>query len=74
WRYLHISYLYPFPKKIVEILKNSNEIVIIENNLTGQLRKLINMETGFFIEKSILKHDGLPFKPAEIIDEIQKIS
>lgn len=72
WRYLHISYLHPFPKKITEILNNANKIVIVENNLTGQLRKLIAKELGLFIENAILKHDGLPFKPAEIINKLKE--
>jgi len=73
WRYLHISYLSPFPKKISEILENSENVLLVENNLTGQLGKLIMKETGVYIEDKLLKHNGLPITPEEIINKAKEL-
>ncbi len=73
WKYLHISYLSPFPSKIKGILEDHKKVVLVEHNLTGQLGKLIEQETGFYIEDRILKHNGEPFKVEELVDKIKKI-
>ncbi len=38
WKYLHISYLSPFPKEIKYLLEESREIVSIEHNLKGNIK------------------------------------
>jgi len=73
WRYLHIIYLSPFPKKVIEILESSKNVLLVENNLTGQLGKLIMKETGVYIENRLLKHNGLPITPEEIINKANEI-
>ncbi|RIB35103.1 MAG: hypothetical protein BXU00_03155 [Candidatus Nanoclepta minutus] len=73
WRYLHISYLNPFPRKVSEIIEGSRKVLLVENNLTGQLGKLIMRECGIYIENRLLKHNGLPISPAEIIRKIKEI-
>jgi 2-oxoglutarate ferredoxin oxidoreductase subunit alpha len=73
WKYLHISYLSPFPKEIKYLLEESKEIVSIEHNLTGQLSKLIKQELGIEIENKLLKHSGEPFSVKEILDYIKNL-
>jgi 2-oxoglutarate/2-oxoacid ferredoxin oxidoreductase subunit alpha len=75
YRFLQISYLDPFPKEIVSReIKKSKKVILVENNLTGLLGRIIAMETGHIISKKILKYDGRPFTAQEIINEIKKIS
>ena len=71
WKYLHISYLSPFPKEIKYLLEESKEIVSIEHNLTGQLSKLIKQELGIEIENKLLKHSGEPFSVKEILNYVK---
>jgi len=73
WKYLHISYLSPFPKEIKYLLEESKEIVSIEHNLTGQLSKLIRQELGIEIENRLLKHSGEPFSVKEILNYVKNL-
>ncbi|GAG59336.1 unnamed protein product, partial [marine sediment metagenome] len=53
--------LSPFPlSQFNKVLKGVKKIISIENNLTGQLTKLIS-RYGFRVDEKILKHDGRPF-------------
>lgn len=71
WRYLHISYLNPFPKEVKSIIENSKRVVLIEHNHTSQLGQLIKKEIGLDISDKILKHSGEPFRPEEIVRSLK---
>ena len=71
--HLHIKYLVPLQKGIKEILSNSKDTLIIEANYSGQLSKLISMETGFQINHTLFKYDGEPFYPEQIIDKVEDL-
>jgi len=47
--------------------------LIIEGNFTGQLSKLITMETGFKINHSLFKYDGEPFYTEQITNKVRDI-
>ncbi|MFW5998905.1 MAG: 2-oxoacid:acceptor oxidoreductase subunit alpha, partial [Halanaerobiaceae bacterium] len=60
--YLSFTDVWPLPrKKINNLLDKEIEIVVIENNSTGQFARLITGETGIKINHNILKYDGRPF-------------
>lgn len=70
---LHFSDLWPLPcKRLQELLPLVNLAYCVENNSTGQLASLICRETGLSVSGSILKYDGRPFMPGEIIAEVEK--
>jgi len=73
-RFLQILYLSPFPKEISSFIKSSKNVFVVEANASGQLAKVIAMNTGFVIDdkNKILKYDGRPFTPEEIIKEMAK--
>ena len=71
---IHFTYLYPFEQDIVEkYIDKSRKNIVVENNKTSQLSKLINMNTGYRIKNKILKYSGRQFLPEEIINGIEKI-
>ena len=72
-RFIQIKYIEPFPKEIEKKLKNKN-LILIENNATGQLGNLIAEKTGIFIQdkNKILKYDGRPFLCDELNKEIRE--
>ncbi len=72
-KFLQVLYLSPFPKEIETELKKANKIVLIENNVTGQLGELIRQKTGIKIKYKILKYDGRPFYCNELNKQIKKI-
>lgn len=65
YAFLQILYLAPFPD-ISNMLKRAKSIVLVENNLTGQLGELIRQKTGVDIRKKILRFDGRPFTSDEL--------
>ncbi len=71
-KFLQILYLEPFPK-IKKELEGKN-IILVENNATGQLGNLVAEKTGIFIEEKnkILKYDGRPFFNDELKEEIKR--
>ena len=71
--FLQILYIEPFAKKIKEELEGKN-IILVENNSTGQLANLIAEKIGIFIEdkNKILRYDGRPFLCDELREEIRK--
>lgn len=73
WAYLHISYISPFPEEIKDIIDKFEKVVLIEENVTGLLGKVIRENTGILIEDKILKYDGRPFTGKYIIEKIKNI-
>jgi len=70
---LHLNELWPFPAETVaETIGRSHQSYVIENNATGQLARLIKMETGREVSGRILKYDGHPFTPAYIAEAVRK--
>ena len=51
----------------------AKKIILVENNLTGQLGKIIREKTGLKIENRILKYDGRPFTSDELKEKLEEI-
>lgn len=67
FKFLQIKIVHPFPKdELIKKVGNS-EIIVVENNQSGQLSSLINEHTNLCINKKLLKYDGRQFNPDEII-------
>jgi 2-oxoglutarate ferredoxin oxidoreductase subunit alpha len=72
---LHLNELWPFPADVVnQAIDSVNDCYIVENNATGQLARLIKQETGNSLDNRILKFDGRPFTPEQIIAELKGVS
>ncbi|NMC51934.1 2-oxoacid:acceptor oxidoreductase subunit alpha [Candidatus Kuenenbacteria bacterium] len=73
--FLHLKTLWPFPERRVRaVLEKSKNILLIENNKTGQLGDLIKKETGVQIKNRFLKYDGRPFFREEVVDKINELT
>jgi 2-oxoglutarate ferredoxin oxidoreductase subunit alpha len=70
---LHLSEIWPFPaEEVSAVLDDGADSIVIENNATAQMAQLIRRETGRRVSGSILKYDGRPFSPREIVDRLKK--
>ena len=68
---LHFPQVWPLvPEHFMDSLQEAKEVVSVEGNATGQLARLIRRETGFHIEKLVLRYDGLPITPAFILSAL----
>jgi len=71
---LGVSDLRPFPvAAVTAFLESVDEALVVEMNATGQFRGLVQRELGRHGDKlySLLKYDGEPFEPAEIVDAFE---
>lgn len=72
-RYLHFPWVYPFPsEETKKLLEGAGRIVDIENNSTAQFASLMFEYTGIKAHDTILKYDGRPFYPEEILERLTK--
>ncbi|MBI4352688.1 MAG: 2-oxoacid:acceptor oxidoreductase subunit alpha [Candidatus Omnitrophica bacterium] len=70
---LKFTDLWPFPaEKVRPYLERAKHLVAVENNYTGQLANLIRRQTGIQVDGRILKYDGRPFSPEEIIANLKE--
>lgn len=72
--FLHVTHVFPFNTKMIsEILSQSRKRIMIEGNSEGQFAKLIREQTGIMMDSFLLKYDGRPFYPEEIITKLEQI-
>lgn len=70
---LHFSQVWPLvAEQFLPSMERTREVVCVEGNASGQFARLIRRETGFIVEKKVLRYDGLPFTPEYILRELGK--
>lgn len=68
---VHFTWLYPFPEEAaLTSLSAATRLIDVEQNATGQLASLIREHTGVLIKEKILKFDGRPLYPEEIVEKV----
>jgi 2-oxoglutarate ferredoxin oxidoreductase subunit alpha len=70
-----IRLIHPFPvDEVLPLVQAAKKVIVVENNATGQLAKIIKMNVGH-VDKisSILKYDGNPFLPNEIHTQCKEL-
>ncbi len=68
---LHLSYLYPLNHAVLKsILNPYQQIILVENNSTGQLETDLKL-AGVKNIKTLLKFDGEPFFADELLEKIK---
>tara|TARA_B100001964_G_scaffold57610_1_gene65209 strand:- start:5397 stop:7271 length:1875 start_codon:yes stop_codon:yes gene_type:complete len=71
---LHIKWIVPFhADAISSVLADSQKIIIVENNYSGQFARYLRSETGIKGDAHIRKYDGEPFMPHHIVDGVKAI-
>ncbi len=72
--FLHITWMNPFPVETVKkILSEAKFVLNIECNYSAQMASLIKEKTGIKVNESMLKFNGRPFFPEEIIDKLKEL-
>lgn len=59
--------------KVREMLERESYTIMIEGNFTGQLERLLRAENGWFPKDRLLKYDGEPFWPEEIVAKVKAV-
>lgn len=71
--FLCLKQLYPLHPDIKGYMIDSDEIIIVENNATAQLAKLLNANFKCKFRRKILKYDGLPFSVEELSSMLKEV-
>ncbi|HEX5330111.1 2-oxoacid:acceptor oxidoreductase subunit alpha [Sulfuricurvum sp.] len=66
---IHFSWVHPLSESQLALLREGKQIVVVENNATGQFAKLLRAH-GIAIHAQILKSDGLPFFADELSEQL----
>ena len=60
--------MWPFKaESVASLISQAKKLLAIECNYTGQMARLIRAETGIEIKDKLLKYDGEPIYPKEIV-------
>lgn len=70
--FLHLRSLWPIDPHLQRIIQKYRRYIVIENNATSQLTTLLRSQFDFHPASTLLKSDGRPFFPEDIIDFIHK--
>jgi 2-oxoglutarate ferredoxin oxidoreductase subunit alpha len=73
YKFLQVLYMKPISDEIKKEIEKASKVILVENNVTGQLGRLIREKTGIAIKNKILKYDGKPFTSDELKEEILKV-
>ena len=70
---LHFSQVFPLHPSTAEIVKKAKKTIVVENNATGQFRKLLRLYAGLETNEGLVKYDGLSFSVEEIMEGLRQI-
>jgi 2-oxoglutarate/2-oxoacid ferredoxin oxidoreductase subunit alpha len=72
-RLMQVLDIWPFPDQAVaDVLRASRQVVVVENNFTGQMANLIRQQTGIECCK-VVKYNGAPFSPKELYQRLKEL-
>ncbi|HCE67642.1 MAG TPA: 2-oxoacid:acceptor oxidoreductase subunit alpha [Geobacter sp.] len=70
--FLHCIQIYPVSKAITDHLHRAKQIIVIENNATGQFARLLKAETGCTVSREWHKYNGLAFSVDEVVELLRQ--
>lgn len=71
---MSIKVLWPFPATDVkDFMASCDKVFVVESNFSGQLADLVKKEVGGHDKiHKIVKYDGTPFRPSDVVNKIQE--
>lgn len=72
-RLVHFRDLWPFPAQAAAEALAGGRLVIVENNYTAQFKRLLQSETCIPVDHVILRYDGRPFSPEDILASLKEV-
>jgi len=70
---LHLRTLWPINPNLKLLIKPFQKVIVIENNQSGQLTQLLKSQFDFNPDHQILKFNGRPFFPEELVSKFKKL-
>ena len=73
-RLVHFRDLWPFPAEAAADALQGGKVVVVENNYTGQFKRLLQGETCIGVDELVLRYDGRPFAPEDVLAGLKEVS
>ena len=73
-RLVHFRDLWPFPAEAAADALQGGKVVVVENNYTGQFKRLLQGETCIEVDALVLRYDGRPFAPEDVLAGLKEVS
>lgn len=71
---VHLHDIWPFPKeRLLARLGRANQVIVVENNATGQLGRLLTRETRIRPDGLVLRYDGRPFSGPMLAERLREL-
>jgi 2-oxoglutarate ferredoxin oxidoreductase subunit alpha len=71
--YLHITQVFPLGSDVRERIENAKQIIVVENNMTGQFANLLEKECKIRVSARVNRYDGWPFSVEELQEELEEL-
>ena len=72
-RLVHFCDLWPFPADAAAEALSGGRLVVVENNYTGQFKRLLQGETCIKVDQVISRYDGRPFSPEDVLASLKEV-
>jgi 2-oxoglutarate ferredoxin oxidoreductase subunit alpha len=72
-RLVHFYDLWPFPAEAAADALHGGKVVVVENNYTGQFKRLLQGETCIQVDQLVSRYDGRPFSPEDILSRLKEV-
>jgi 2-oxoglutarate ferredoxin oxidoreductase subunit alpha len=70
YAFLQIKSLWPINPELELLIQPFKNVIVVENNAQNQLTQLLKSQFDFHPTQTILKFDGRPFFPEELVKEL----
>jgi 2-oxoglutarate ferredoxin oxidoreductase subunit alpha len=72
-RLVQFQDLWPFPGEAALEALAGGKVVVVENNYTGQFKRLLQSETCIEVDHLITRYDGRPFSPEDVLAGLKEV-
>jgi 2-oxoglutarate ferredoxin oxidoreductase subunit alpha len=72
-RLVYFYDLWPFPAEAAVEALEGGKLVVVENNATAQFKRLLQSETFIPVDHTILRYDGRPFSPQDVLAGLEEV-
>lgn len=72
-RLVHFCDLWPFPARAATEALRGGRLLVIENNYTGQFKRLLQGETCLQVDRTLSRYDGRPFSVDDVLAGIRDL-
>jgi 2-oxoglutarate ferredoxin oxidoreductase subunit alpha len=72
-RLVHFRDLWPFPSEAAVDALGNGTLVVVENNYTGQFKRLLQAETCIRVDHTLPRYDGRPFSPEDVLAGLKEV-